>query len=516
MNITSILLWTVLGALYAALYAAPATWLVTRDWIREDFGYGYFVLPVVLYLIWEKRKRISELPLQQSWGGYWLIGAGILLYWLGELAGEFYTLYFSAWLVAVGLCLLRMGWPRLKVIAFPLALALTMFPPPHFLYNTLTLRLKLISSSLGVALMRLYGLSVYQEGNVIDVGFTRLQVVDACSGLRYLFPLLILALLLAYLSRCSPAKKFLVVLSAVPLSMVTNGLRIASVGILYQFFGPAVAEGFIHDFSGWFIFMFSGAALFLELRLIHRFFPEPPERKTLTVGAARITTTDATNQSSRSSLIAQPLCCVALLGLTLFLSQGVEFKEKIPVKVSFAKFPLQVGPWSGTRKALEREYLEELALSDYLLADFKGGDQTWVSLYIAYSASQKKGKSSHSPATCLPGGGWNFQESGLVTVPLVHGESRQVARVLMEKNGSKQVAYYWFPQRGRTLTNLYELKLYTFWDSLISHRSDGALVRIITPVAEGASTETADARLRAFIKEIAPQFDTFIPGKNIT
>ena len=244
MDRISILLWGVLGALYAALYAAPATWLVTRDWIREDFGYGYFVLPVVLYLIWEKRKRISELPIRPSWGGYGLLGGGILLYWLGELAGEFYTLYLSAWLVAVGLCWLRMGWPRLKVIGFPLALALAMFPPPHFLYNTLTLRLKLISSTLGVELMRLYGLSVYQEGNVIDVGFTRLQVVDACSGLRYLFPLLILALLLAYLSRCSPAKKFLVVLSAVPLSMVTNGLRIASVGILYQFFGPAVPAVF--------------------------------------------------------------------------------------------------------------------------------------------------------------------------------------------------------------------------------------------------------------------------------
>jgi EpsI family protein len=207
---------------------------------------------------------------------------------------------------------------------------------------------------------------------------------------------------------------------------------------------------------------------------------------------------------------------VALLGLTLLLSQGLEFKERVPVKVSFSQFPLQVGPWSGTRKALEREYLEELALSDYLLADYTGDDQAWINLYIAYSASQKKGKSSHSPATCLPGGGWNFKESGLVAVPLANGESRQVARVVMEKNGSKQVAYYWFPQRGRTLTNLNELKLYTFWDSMISHRSDGALVRIITPVAEGASTETADARLKAFIKVIAPRLDTFIPGKNLT
>ena len=517
MNIIYLSVWCIIGSLYAALYATPARWLVTRDWIREDFGYGYFVLPVVLYLIWEKRKQIVEMPNQPSWGGYLLTGIGILLYWLGELAGEYYTLYLSAWLVAVGLCWIRLGWPRLKVIVFPLALALSMFPPPHFLYNTLTLRLKLISTGLGVELIRLCGMSVYREGNVIDMGFTRLQVVDACSGLRYLFPLIIMALLLAYLSRCSIANKIVVVLSAVPISIVTNGLRIASVGILYQFFGPVVAEGFFHDFSGWFIFMLSAAVLYLELRLIKRFFPEQSERDSVTAGTGRIPATDAVQPASHSSgFAARPVWAIVLLGLTLVLSQGFEFKEKVPVKVSFTKFPMQVGSWSGARKTLEREYLEELELSDYLLADYAENEQAGVNLYIAYSASQRKGKSSHSPATCLPGGGWSFKESGLVVVPLADGRNHQVARVLMEKNGLKQVAYYWFPQRGRTLTNLYELKFYTFWDSLTNGRSDGALVRIITPVPEGAPTETADARLRAFIREIAPRLDTFIPGKSIT
>ena len=104
-------------------------------------------------------------------------------------------------------------------------------------------------------MLQTYGMSAYREGNIIDLGFTQLQVVDACSGLRYLFPLLILGVLLAYFYRVALWKKLIIILSTIPLTIFTNSLRIALTGIIYEIWGAKEAEGFFHGFSGWFIFM---------------------------------------------------------------------------------------------------------------------------------------------------------------------------------------------------------------------------------------------------------------------
>ena len=165
---------------------------------------------------------------------------------------------------------MHLGWQKLKIILFPLILILTMFPPPYFLNTRISLKLKLVSSQLGVGIMQFCGMSAYREGNVIDLGFTQLQVVDACSGLRYLFPLIVLGILLAYFYKAAFWKKAVLVISTVPISIVVNGIRIALVGMLYPIFGPKVAEGFFHDFAGWFIFMVSLGILLAEMWVLKK------------------------------------------------------------------------------------------------------------------------------------------------------------------------------------------------------------------------------------------------------
>ena len=145
-----------------------------------------------------------------------------------------------------------------------------MFPLPNFLHTKISVKLKLISSQIGVDMIQLYGLSAYREGNVIDLGFTQLQVVDACSGLRYLFPLLIMGLLLAYFYRAAFWKKIVLVISTVPLTIITNSLRIALTGIFFGIWGPKVANGFFHGFSGWFIFMTSLLILMFEMWILKK------------------------------------------------------------------------------------------------------------------------------------------------------------------------------------------------------------------------------------------------------
>jgi EpsI family protein len=163
---------------------------------------------------------------------------------------------------------------------------------------------------------------------------------------------------------------------------------------------------------------------------------------------------------------------------------------------------------------MEQRFIDALDLNDYVIIDYKDSKGGYVNFYVAYYESQRKGESIHSPATCLPGSGWIFKEAGDVTIPVQSGEDRsmRINRAFMQSSGYKQLVYYWFPQRGRVLTNAYQLKLYAFWDALTKQRTDGALVRLITPVYEFEEQEEAEARLQGFVREIVPVLSEFIPG----
>jgi len=484
-------------------------------WEGENYNYCYLIPVIAGYLLWEKRRELLAAPTVPSWFGLVPLGIGVIIFWLGELGGEYYTLYISSWFVMVGMVWIYAGWNKLKLAAFPLCYLLVMFPFPNIINTNLTFRLKLLSSELGVAMIRIYGMSAYREGNVIDVGFTKLQVVDACSGLRYFLPLIVLAILLAYYFRDALWKRIALVLFAIPLSIFTNSLRIASVGILYQFWGPVVAEGFFHDFSGWFIFMASLAMLLAVMWLLKRMFPKAETAECGERKQAFVPESAGNRKIGPRYAIVLAIPAILLLGGTAFLVKNIEFREKTPLRHPFSDYPVQIGDWRGERHVMEKIYLEELGLSDYLLIDYQNSRHQNVSLYVAYNESQRKGKSSHSPATCLPGNGWIFKDSGITAVELSGGKVIQVQRALMDKNGQQLLAYYWFPQRGRVLHNIYELKLYAFWDALVDRRTDGALVRIITPVGDSGNPMEAESRLKAFVRTILPILDQYLPGRTI-
>jgi exosortase D (VPLPA-CTERM-specific) len=355
-------------------------------------------------------------------------------------------------------------------------------------------------------------MAAYREGNVIDLGFTKLQVVDACSGLRYLIPLAVLSLLLAYLAKAAWWKRIALVLSAVPISILVNSLRIVSMALLYPIWGPAVAKGFFHSFSGWLIFVASFGILSAEmwvLRMIRKSSSEPAVR------AQAQTRLPGNNAPQISQGFFEPQLAVAvlLLASTLVLSYGIEFREKVPVAKSFNRFPVRVDEWIGRRESIEQKIVDALELSDYLVINFHNWAGETVNFYVAYYESQRKGQSIHSPESCLPGGGWDFGRSGMATVPLHNHDPAVISvnRAFLQKSGYRQLCYFWFPMRGRVLTHLHQLKLYNFWDALTRHRTDGALVRLTTPVGDMESVAVAEQRLQRFVQEIVPVLDGFLP-----
>lgn len=508
----------VASVLLGYLYADSVAFLF-RQWGSEDYSHGMFVPLISLFLIWQARDRIAVAGMKNSWWGLAVILAGLFFYWIGEFATLFVIQHFSLWMVIVGLVIALMGVRGARAIAFPLSYLLTSIPLPVFLYASLSSQLQLWSSALGVGYLQLVGVTAFREGNVIDLGPIQLQVVEACSGIRYLLPLTSLALLCAHLFKDRIWKRVLLVLSSIPISVLVNGFRIGMIGVLVEWYGQGAAEGFYHLFEGWVLFMASLGLLILEMWVLARIGTMGDRlpflsRFTWRDRSPSPLTSASPHASNRLFLGPAYLCSVALLVPVAFASTlMVEREEVPPSRAMFVDFPMKLDGWLGTSLTLEKQYIDVLRFDDYVLADYRFGDGQPVNLYAAYYRSQRKGQSAHSPQSCLPGGGWeissihsmDLQASSRMVRPL------HVNRALIQKDSQKQIVLYWFKQRDRVLSNEYLVKLYLFWDAVSRGRTDGALVRIASLVGPGETEDIVEQRLRRFVATIDPELTRYVP-----
>ncbi len=483
------------------------------QWGSEEYSHGYLIPVISLFLIWRNRHRLAETSPKGAWVGALVVVVGLVVFLMGEL-GTIYTVIQYAFLMTIfGIALACVGWSGMRFLWVPLLYLAFMIPLPSFLYNGLSSDLQLISSQLGVAVIRLFGVSVFLSGNVIDLGVYKLQVVEACSGLRYLFPLMSFGFLCAYIFQGPFWMKAILFLSTIPITILMNSLRIGIIGVLVEYYGIEVAEGFLHDFEGWVIFLACVLVLFGEVWLFTVFSKSSRsvfERFQLDMPRPR----DETKQLFRKALPVSYLTSLALVLVaatgTVFLSERA---EATPDREPFVAFPMTFDEWHGRDLGLEQQFVDALKLDDYIVASFKRErDPTTVSLYVAYYGSQRKGQAVHSPQSCIPGDGWrigSFAQHRITDIT-IDGHPLEVNRALIAKGNSQQLVYYWFPQRDRFLTNEYWVKWYMFWDALTQNRTDGALVRIVTPVVGVDGLAEAEERLTRFAIAIFPRFEPYL------
>lgn len=492
------------------------------QWGSDDYSHGFFVPVISLVLIWQRRHRVVAAGIRPSWWGPAIVLVGLVLYVIGDYATLYVVLHLSLWIVIVGLVFSFIGPVAAREIAFPLSYLLTSIPLPVFLYSALSGRLQLWSSALGVGCLQIVGVTAFREGNVIDLGPVQLQVAEACSGIRYLFPLASLALLCAYLFRDRMWKRILLVLSALPISVLVNGLRIGIVGVLVEFYGSQAAEGFLHLFEGWVLFMATLGLLILEmwfLSKVHRlsgagtfgerftWLDEPDQQKRRFSPAQ--SPVAVTNQMSPAYL-----CSVALLIPFAAVSWMIgERQDTPPARPAFMDFAMDIGSWHGSPLTMEQQYISALRFDDYLLADYVSGDGTSVNVYMAYYRSQKKGQSAHSPQSCIPGGGWEIASHQTIDLPLGDDPSSSYLanRILIQKDSQKQLVIYWFKQRERLLSSEYLVKVFLFWDALTKGRSDGALIRLAAAVESGQREEDVERHLTELARLLQPELARYVP-----
>ena len=513
-----------IAALLAALIVVVAllvfsqalTELVRRWNTQEEYSHGYFIPAITLWLLWTRRQALRDSIGRPSWLGPAVILIAGLLHAVGELSALYLLSQVAFVLVLMGVVLGIGGFSLLRVAFIPIAFLLFAIPLPYFVDTVLSWRLQLISSELGVAFIRLFQIPVYLEGNVIDLGKYQLQVVEACSGLRYLYPLLSLGFLAAYFFHAPMWKRVVVFLSTVPITIVMNSIRIGIVGILVDSWGPQSADGLLHFFEGWIIFVACAGILAAEMFVLARLggggslfstFRPPIVNAVLPQGTPWLL--------KISRPLVASFCILCIAGLSSYSISGRQ--EVVPQRTKFATFPTIVADWRGRASSLEPQVEHFLGLTDYVLSNYAKSDGRSVNLYVAYYELQRKGQAPHSPSVCIPGNGWNiakFERTRFVAndpqIELPYN------RVVIEKSNQKQIVYYWFEQRGRKIDNEWWSKWYLLRDAVIKNRTDGALVRLTTPVYPGEAEADADQRLRAFVRDFVPKLAGYLPPENPT
>lgn len=500
--------------------SVPIFWIglvsLGQAWTTPEYSHGPLIPVISLYLfLREMRQMPPPKPhVTDRWPGIFVVLLALVLAAFGNLTRipDIVTYAMIIWVGGVVLAIF--GWKRGWHHQLPVVHLVFMLPLPQFLYWKLTIFLQWVSSAVGVWLVDLAGVTVFLEGNVIDLGVYKLQVAEACSGLRYLFPILSFSYLFALLYHGPIWHKLVLLLTAVPLTILMNSVRIGIIGILVDSYGIEAAEGFLHFFEGWVVFLICIAILFAIAVALQRLGPDPkPLSEAIdldTHGFGRIAVQILAIRPSPALASAALLTLAVSAAWILQPAPDARPIERDP----FSLFPRQFGEWSGSTAQLDSEVEQVLGATDYLNATYaRPGDPSYVNMFVAFYDKQTEGSGIHSPEVCLPVGGWEiFSLEAYEVTPGVNDYGTfAVNRAIVQKGLHQQLVYYWFEQRGKRQTNDFQAKIGVVMDSITMGRTDGALVRYATPIAPSETETDADARLIEFMGQSMGRLPRFVP-----
>jgi exosortase D (VPLPA-CTERM-specific) len=471
-------------------------------WSTEDNSYCYLIVPLFFYFLWERRCNFRLWEFSWSPWGLLPIFFSTSLIFLGEIGSVETLMYVGIWGNLVGFALTLYGW-RIKFIAFPLIILFFLVPLPPFLNRMLTFKLKIAASVLSADMLRIAGISVFQEGNILDVGIDKLQVVDACSGLRSFMSLVFVSIIIGYFVVKAWWRKTILLLMILPLSILLNGFRIFVTGWLTVNGNRELAQSLIHDFWGLLVFMMACAFLVLAAFVLRKIGPSQTKHFDADPGGRPV----------------NPVLPWALLTMvfTLFVASGWAIKaipsmHVIPERASFDSFPTEIGGWQGKKYRLSNEILNSLWADDYVTAVYhKAGSPNLIYLLIPFYEYQGTLHTAHTPQSCLLGSGWTLLGSDERMVKVGRSKEIKIMTMILEKGGTRLLGSYFFLQRGRVITNPWSNKFYLIYDALQRRRTDGALVRIEMTLASDQSSERAYTILENFISQLWPLLPEYVP-----
>ena len=521
-NLQNMTIAIALAAAVVFLYATVLAKLGRDWWYDENYSHGLLVPFVIALIVWKEWPRLKTAA---GDGAKWLGGVlcffAILQLFAGTLGAELFTARISLVLLTAGILVYFWGAKVLRLLAVPFALLFLAIPIPQIVFNRIAFPLQIWASQMAVWGIRLFEVPTVRSGNVIDIlprGATQaisLEVVEACSGIRSLMTLVTLALILVYFTRRDDDRPFLsfsnadlwraivLMISAVPIAVLTNAARVTATGVMTYSYGKPAAEGTWHEVSGWLVYVvaltlligvnFVLTKIFLgKLSLDERYIEPRRDRPTWTWMA-----------------VAPLIGALVLSGI--FINWFATRAEPDIPRRPFAELPANLGEWrqKGGEFKFDDSVESVLRTTDYTMREYASSDGRLANIYVGYYASQRTGATYHSPQNCLPGAGWVLSDPQYVMITTADSRSFNANRYIIKNGIYTEVMLYWYQGRGRIEPSEYRDKINTVWDSVTRRRSDGAIVRVMTDVgADEAASEKAAADLAA---RLAERLGPFVP-----
>jgi len=516
-----VLLASVMLALLAHTFYKPVVYFLKVMGEHEN-NYGYLVLGLGLFVLWRRLPLLLRQPHAPSWWGTAVVGVAVLLMVLGELGFMKRLSYGAFFMVVGGMLVAYFGRASIPLLIAPFAAFALAVPVPGYLAVQLSTSLQQVSSVIGAHMLQLAGVPVFRNGNIIDLGVYQMQVAEACSGLRYLFPLLIIAIVLVWLARAPWWGKVVTLLVVTPMTVLLNSFRIAMTGVLVDLRSVEAAQGFMHFFEGWLIFLLALLILatilctttWLAYGIAH---PSDVLDFDRIEGHALL----AADASGARRGLPSPLTAPVLVGLMVLAVGAIALQplatrpQVTPDRPSLWTCPLSMDGYRGTLRSIDADTRRALGSTDELLADFVPTDSVGqpLNLWVAYYGSQTQGAAIHSPKECLPSGGWEYEQLERRAIDVASVDDGRPFRVnqAVAVNGAARIALvYWIDGRGRRLANEFMNKIYNLYDTITIARSDAALVRMTTSIAADESDAEAFERLYAFVDTMYPELEPYI------
>lgn len=507
----------VLATLAAAWFFRDGLDALLAAWQLPEYSHGPLipVLSGLLFLRQLKEYPPDAGPKTDRWIGVTVILAALAFGALGKLATIDDIVAYATIIWVYGILLISFGWKTGKHFWPPVLHLVYMLPLPGVLYYKMSTVLQFISSELGVWFLKLLSVPVYLDGNIIDLGVYKLHVAEACSGLRYLFPIMSFSYIFAVLYRGPMWHKAVLLLSAAPITVFMNSVRIAIAGVLVNVYGIGWVDGFTHFFEGWVIFV-SCVLILFGLARVMLFFNA---RKMSLVDALDLDTDGLGTQAMRISLVRPS---AALITATVLMAGAIAGWQAMPERgevaidrEKFVLFPRQFEDWrqKGPAKRLDPAVEQYLAADDYHDITLTNPDALAdVGLFVAWYADQSE-NGVHSPEICLPGAGWEIAwlERTDIAPVINDGLPFDINRAIIQRGETRMMVFYYFEQKGRRIAWDFAAKYYLMVDGIRTGRTDGALVRLTTLITDEDTEATAEARLMEVLTAIQDPLPRFVP-----
>ena len=486
--------------------------LLQRWGEQQELSHGYFLPLIAGWMLWSRRDALTQSLGRPAALGLAGVAVSAIVLVLSEITVTSLMIFQhgAMLLLFASLTLALGGWAFFWLSLLPIAYLAFMVPPPYWVITILSQQFQFWSSQLGVWMIERMDIPVLLSGNIIDLGDYKLQVAEACSGLRYLFPFLSLGFLAAYLFNAPLWQRAVVFLSTIPITILMNSFRIALTGVMVQQFGASHAEGLTHFFEGWVVFLLCMALLFAVIAGLARLSGRKDLGELLVMPEiAPKPAAAAWNAAAFTRNLA--LSVAALVGAGAYVHFGASNVLKVPVRANLDTLPYELEGWRSERQELSTATLEVLGADDHIVANLMSPQGEYFNLYVNYLDMQRHGHSWHSPRQCIPGGGWQIIQHDIVPTTAADGQAYHFNRIIIENRGARQLLYYWYDQRGRKIANEFVMKLLLVYDAMTLRRTDGAMIRIITPISRAEDVEEADARLLDFMRTLEPKLPAYVP-----